>query len=563
MISTKKHIQQLAAILLAHNINNIVISPGSRNGPLTHTFAGSGKFNCRSIVDERSAGYFAIGLSQSIKKPVVLVCSSGTASLNYAPAVAEAFYLNIPLIVLTADRPPFWINQGESQCIPQENIYHNFTKKEVSLPLGESEKELWHAKRLCNECFNETTSGTHGPVHINIPLDEPLHNLLDKELPTTSAIKTAKIKVEIVESEWKNLCSVFNQAKKVLILAGQQNPDSELENILAEFAKKKGVVVLKEYLSNLNHPAFNSSIDITMTAILSDNIQDFQADLLISFGGQFVSKSLKQFLRKNKPKNHWHLSASNEHFDTYQALSKVITMDSSCFFRQLLEKVTSKEKTYWQCWKNKETEVKDIRDKYLDQINFSDLSVFNQLRQSIPENTIIHLGNSSPVRYALICDNSANVQYYGNRGTSGIDGSLSTAVGFASGSEKINTIILGDLSFFYDSNALWNKYINSNLRVIVINNRGGNIFGLIKGPSESPVFEEYFFTENKYKAEGIAKTFELDYYKAENEKELEIAITDFYSAKQSKAALLEIFTDAEINTRVFRGLFKSVKIKTT
>ena len=563
MISTKKHIQQLAAILLAHEIEDIVISPGSRNGPLTHTFAGSGKFNCRNIVDERSAGYFAIGLSQSIKKPVALVCSSGTASLNYAPAVAEAFYLNIPLIVLTADRPAFWINQGESQCIPQENIYQDFTKKEVSLPLGESEKELWHAKLLCNECFNEATTETHGPVHINIPLDEPLHDILDEELPTTNAIKTTNIKAEIAESEWGNLSSVFNQAKRVLILAGQQNPDTELENILAELVEETGAVVLKEHLSNLNHPTFCSSIDTTMTALLSEKISDFQPDLLISFGGQFVSKSLKQFLRKNKPENHWHLSASNEHFDTYQALSKVITTNALDFFSQLSGKVNSKEKAYWQRWKNKELDVNKERDKYLDQIDFSDLKVFNQLRQSIPDNSNIHLGNSTPVRYALICDNSDNVQYFGNRGTSGIDGSMSTAVGFASNSEKINTIILGDLAFFYDSNALWNKYINSNLRVIVINNRGGNIFGLIKGPSESPAFEEHFFTENKYKAEGIAKTFDLDYFKAEDEKELGIGLKDFYSANQNKAALLEIFTDAETNTEVFRGLFKNVKIKTT
>jgi 2-succinyl-5-enolpyruvyl-6-hydroxy-3-cyclohexene-1-carboxylate synthase len=563
MISTKRHIQQLAAILLAHEIEDIVISPGSRNGPLTHTFAGSGKFNCRNIVDERSAGYFAIGLSQSTKKPVVLVCSSGTATLNYAPAVAEAFYLNIPLIILTADRPSFWINQGESQCIPQENIYQDFTKKEVSLPLGESEQELWHAKRLCNECFNEATNGTRGPVHINIPLDEPLHDILDDELPTTKATKTANKRTELTEKEWSNLSSVFNQSKKVLILAGQQNPNPELENILAELIEKKGAVILKEHLSNLNHPNFCSSIDTTMTALLSEKISDFQPDLLISFGGQFVSKSLKQFLRKNKPGNHWHLSPSNEHFDTYQSLSKVITTDALDFFSQLSGKVNSKEKIYWQRWKNKETEVNHARDKYLKQIDFSDLKVFKQVCQSIPENSIVHLGNSTPVRYALICENNNSVQYLGNRGTSGIDGSLSTAVGFASSSEKINTIILGDLSFFYDSNALWNKYINSNLRVIVINNRGGNIFGLIKGLSESPAFNEHFFTENKYKAEGIAKTFDLDYFKAGNEKELEIVLKDFYSDKQNKAALLEIFTDTEINTKVFRGLFKNVKIKTT
>ena len=559
MISTKKHIQQLAAILLAKEIDDIIISPGSRNGPLTHTFAGSGQFNCRNIVDERSAAYFALGLAQAKQKPVVLVCSSGTATLNYAPAIAEAFYMNIPLIVLTADRPNYWIDQAESQCIRQEGIYQNFTKKEVNLPLDESEKELWFASRLFNECLNLAVSGTPGPVHINIPLEEPLHDLLDEKLPQPNVIELAETQAVLTETELEKLAKTFNRAEKVLILAGQQSPNPGVENLLANLVRETGAVVLKEHLANLNDPQFCSNIDTLMTALLGDKIESFRPDLLISFGGQFVSKSLKQFLRKNKPANHWHLSLSNEHFDTYQSLTKVINLDAADFFEQLSLQVNSKNKSYLQCWKNKELQVNQLRDKFIGKLEFCDLKVFSQISQAIPENSVVHLGNSTPVRYALICDPVKNAQYFGNRGTSGIDGPLSTAVGFASESEKLNTIILGDLSFFYDSNALWNKYIGRNLRVIVINNRGGNIFSLIKGPTESPAFDEHFFTENKYKAEGLARTFELNYLKAENEEELDSALQDFYSPQQEKAALLEIFTDAETNSRQFRELFKHVK----
>ncbi len=559
MISNKKHIQQLASILLAKEIDDIIISPGSRNGPLTHTFAGSGKFNCRNIVDERSAAYFAIGLAQAKQKPVVLVCSSGTASLNYAPGVAEAFYMNIPLIVLTADRPDYWTNQGESQCINQKNIYQDFTKKEVSLPLGESEKELWFAERLINECLNVNVSGTPGPIHINIPLEEPLHVIVDEHLPTVKIISSTEISKEISEKELGNLTNEFNQAKKVLILACQQIPNPGLENLLIDFVENTGAVLLGEHLSNLNHSSFCNAVDLLMPSLLNDEIEDFQPDLLISFGGQVVSKSIKQFLRKYKPDNHWHLSLSNEHFDTYQSLTKIINLDAADFFEQLLKSVNHKEKEYQQNWKNKEAEVIRLRNEFIQQIDFCDLKVFDQIRKFIPENSVLHLGNSSPVRYALINDQITNTHYFGNRGTAGIDGPLSTAVGFASESEKLNTIILGDLSFFYDSNALWNKYIGSNLRVIVINNRGGNIFSMIKGPSESPAFQEHFFTENKFKAEGIARTFELDYFKAENEDELNSALNDLFSPNQNKAALLEIFTDAEINTKQFRELFKYIK----
>ncbi len=559
MISTKKHIQQLASLLLAKGIEDIIISPGSRNGPLTHTFVGSGKFNCRNIVDERSAAYFAMGLAQAKQKPVAIVCSSGTATLNYAPAVAEAFYLNIPLVVLTADRPDYWIDQAESQCIRQNGIYSNFIKKEFTLPLGESEKELWYAAREINSCLNISVGATPAPVHINIPLEEPLHDLVNEELPKIKLIEETEISIGLTPASVNKLAAKFNQAERVLILAGQQVPNPGLENILADFAAKTKVVVLNEYLSNLSDEHFCGSLDALMASMLEDDPSKFQPDLLISFGGQFVSKALKQFLRKHQPEQHWHLSLSGDHFDTYQALTQVIRTDVTDFFDALAPEVEARDSQYYELWKGQESKVNTLRDEYLEKLEWSDMQVFQNLRDHLPANSVIHLGNSSPVRYALINKAVADGQYFSNRGTSGIDGCLSTAVGFASESEKINTIILGDLSFMYDSNALWNKYLQSNLRIIVINNRGGNIFSLIKGPSDSPAFYDHFFTENTVKAEGVARTFGLDYFKAGNKEELTQALTNFYSPEQQNPALLEIFTDAEINTKTFRGLFKFVK----
>jgi len=559
MISTKKHIQQLAALLLKKGITDVVISPGSRNAPMINTFTGIPDFNCRNIVDERSAAYFALGLALAKQNPVAIVCTSGTASLNYAPAVAEAFYQHIPLIVLTADRPDYWIDQAESQCIRQENIYQNFTKKGVSLPLGESEKELWFAARQINECLNLAVSGIPAPVHINIPLEEPLHQLIDAKLPEVKEIEWIEIQSGIAKNELVRLAETINQSKKIMILVGQLNPNPRLENTLAEFAEKTGAVVLHEHLSNLSDSQFCGSIDTVMAAILEENKEEFKPDLLISIGGQFVSKSLKQFLRKNKPAQHWHISLGGEHFDTYQSLTKVIKTDAANFFDALSERVQSSGKTYLQRWKNKEIRINQLRDKFVDDIEFCDLKAFELIGQKIPDNMVVHLGNSSPVRYALIHNRIENALYFSNRGTAGIDGCLSTAVGFASESDKLNTIILGDLSFFYDSNALWSKYIGSNLRIIVIHNGGGNIFGMIKGPSDSPAYAEHFFTGNIHKAEVLAKAFGLDYFSATTEAELEYALEEFYSPEQQQAALLEVFTNAEVNVRLFRELFKWVK----
>ena len=558
MISNKKHIHQLAALLLKKGITDIVISPGSRNAPIIHTFHGTAGFNCRNIVDERSAGYFAVGLSLAKQKPIAIVCTSGTATLNYAAAIAEAFYQNIPLIVLTADRPDYWIDQLESQCIRQEGIYRNFVKKEVNLPLGESEKELWFAACQINECLNLAMSGNPAPVHINIPLEEPLHQLMDAELPEVKDIAIASAKPEVSETELSGLAEIVGQSKKIMVLAGQLNPNPALEKALTAFVAKTGAVVLHEHLSNLSNPNFCGSIDTLMAAILEENVKDFQPDLLISFGGQFVSKSLKQFLRKNKPAEHWHLSLGAEHFDTYQSLTKVIQSEAAEFFESLAGQKLQANSNYLHVWKNKEAQVNQLRDGFVENSEFSDLKVFGLIKQAIPDNSVVHLGNSSPVRYALIHDRVKQTEYYSNRGTAGIDGCLSTAVGFASESDKINTVIVGDLSFFYDSNALWNKYIGSNLRIIVIHNGGGNIFSMIKGPGETPAFQEHFFTQNTHKAEGLAKAFGLEYFAATNENELSQTLTEFYSPDQ-KAAVLEIFTDAEVNVKVFRELFKEVK----
>jgi len=558
MISTKKHIHQLAALLLKKGITDIVISPGSRNAPMIHTFHGIAGFNCRNVVDERSAAYFALGLSLAKQKPVAIVCTSGTATLNYAPAVAEAFYQNIPLIVLTADRPDYWIDQLESQCIRQEGIYRNFVKKEVNLPLGESEKELWFAARQINECLNLAVAGNPAPVHINIPLEEPLHQLIDAELPEVKDIAIAPVKPKVSETELSGLAELVGQSKKIMVLAGQLNPNPALEKALAAFVAKTGAVVLHEYLSNLQSEQFVGSIDALMAAILEENTTDYNPDLLITLGGQFVSKSLKQFLRKNKPAEHWHLSLGGEHFDTYQSLTKVVQTEATDFFESLVGQKIQANSDYQKLWKSKENRVNRLRDEFVAKAEFSDLKAFELIGKNIPENSVIHLGNSSSVRYALIHDRVNQAEYYSNRGTAGIDGCLSTAVGFASESNQISTVIVGDLSFFYDSNALWNKYIGDNLRIIVIHNGGGNIFSMIKGPGETPAFKEHFFTENTHKAGGLAKAFGLEYFSATNESELQQALTEFYSPDQ-KASVLEVFTDAEVNVKVFRELFRKVK----
>ena len=543
MISDKKHIGQLAAILLAKGVSDVVISPGSRNSPLIHTFVGCGKFHCYSIVDERSAAYFAIGLSQALRKPVVIVCSSGTAALNYASGVAEAFYLNVPLIAITADRPGYRINQMENQCIVQNHIYQDFTAMGVTLPLGESETELWHAGRLINECLNK---GKNRPVHINIPLEEPLNGLTEDKLPDVKIIDIHEGCADI---------PALPTSCKVMILAGQQLPDTETSKLISELIDKHSVVVLKEHLANIHCPQSIGNLDLLMSFI-KPRSEDFRPDLLITLGGHIVSKSLNRFLKINKPVEHWIISTSNDHSDTYQALTKIINTPVNRFLRFLIEQDFSGSSAYLKEWKQAEQKVTSIRQEYCTNLEFCDMFVFNRLSEFIPNSSVIHLGNSTPVRYALMEKPVPEAVYMGNRGVSGIDGSLSTAVGYANASDCINTIILGDLSFFYDSNALWNSHVPENLRIVVINNDGGNIFKLIDSPEKSPAFRKFIHTENKFKAEGIAKTFGINYLCASNKEEMDESLNMLYSQKGT--AILEVFTNSEINSVIFKKLLSSI-----
>ncbi len=562
MISTKLHAQQLAALLLAKNIIDIVLAPGSRSGPLIHTFTGCGRFDCRTVVDERSAGYFALGLAQQKERPVVLLCSSGTAAINFAPAVAEAYYLGVSLVVITADRPQYWIDQLENQCINQHNLYHNMIKKSCVLPLEETEKKLWFAVRKINELLNCSVSGKKGPVHINIPFEEPLHKTVTNPLPEIRQISVAETESSLSPEELDRLAEIIGSAEKIMILVGQQMPDQIFTNELFVFARKYKPVILAEHLANLppgKRVFFRT--DLLFQAVSIADCGNYQPDLLITCGGQCVSRAAKQFLRQHRPQYHLHLGDNSSHIDTYQALTTVIPLPAACFFAQIntIDKRCSENGGWFSSWERKNKEVEEKYNAYVKRIPFSDMQVYSRIFSAIPENSVIHLGNSSVIRYGLLASPKTGAIYLGNRGTSGIDGSLSTAIGYASSSPQINTVIVGDLSFFYDSNALWNKYIKKNLRIILINNGGGNIFGFLEDLEKSPAFQQHFLVEHRLKAGPVVNAFGINYMAASSDSDLTKRLAELYRPEIEEPYLLEVFTDSQVNTATYKKLLISVK----
>lgn len=546
--SAKRSIQVLAHILKEYGINDIVISPGSRNAPLAIHFSETEGFNCFSIVDERSAAFVGIGMSQSTKKPTAICCTSGSAAANYYPAVTEAFYSNIPLLVLTADRPTDFIDIFDGQTIRQNEIYKQHSYGDFQLLEDQKEnseeenfKTIKTAVELCIE--------KQGPVHINIPLEEPLYEMVP-ELPLFPSVeKTIQEKSYEIPS---HLIADWHLSKRILILAGTQDASQELEMLLTQLAKNNSVVVLCEANSNLKNPKFFRHIDRYIFGLSEDDFRSFAPDLLVTVGQNIVSKKVKQFLRKAKPKNHWHIHEVWQP-DTFFSLTQKIETRPEAFFAKLLPHVKLEPTPYYNQWDT----IRDRKDRkhgeYCLQTGFSDFKVFEVLSKKIPAGIKLHISNSSAIRYAQLFDFQKNTIFC-NRGTSGIDGSTSTAMGFAVKSQKPTVLITGDISFFYDANGLWNQYIPPYTRIILINNGGGDIFKIISGPSETNALDEFILTKHHKDAELLARHFGFGYVKVDDEETLERVLDNFFMP-DAMPKILEINTSGIENAEILKNYF--------
>ena len=564
-----------------NDINTIVISPGSRNAPLTISFAENPFFSCFSIVDERCAAFFALGMAQQLQKPVVVICTSGSALLNYYPAVAEAYYSNTPLIVISADRPIYKVGIGDGQTINQKNVFENQIGYSANLrqDVSHATDKILHYKKEwikgenvdkiqnevqayndaeLNAAFNIAFS-SQSPVHINAPFEEPLYNT------TTEIVVKARIgsisSQETNPSSFQREKDIWNRSKRKIVLVGVNKPNSIQEKVLQSLANDPSVLVLTETTSNLNHPVFFNSIDSLIAPIEMSNEKDtlfenLQPEVLVTFGGLIVSKKIKAFLRTFSPKHHWHIGGVKAN-DTFFCLEKHIKVPVDTFFQEMYLDSKTIKSDYFSFWHQVKTEYVLKRSAYLAKIPFSDFSVFSQLMQSIPNNYLLQLANSSTIRYTQLFDMNPTLRVYCNRGTSGIDGSTSTAIGASVVSETPTLFITGDLSFFYDSNALWNNSIKNNFRIIIINNKGGGIFRILPGKENTDVFETYFETRHNLSAEHLCKMFGFEYRTANSTKVLEEVLSDFYR-ESIRPILLEIATPALINDKILIDYFRFI-----
>ena len=553
MYSDKKNILQLAALLIEHNVKKIVLCPGSRNSPIVQTLANHPFFSCYSVADERSAAFFAIGLALHGGQPAAICCTSGSALLNIHPAVSEAFYQQVPLVVISADRPSAWIGQMDGQTLPQPGVFGSIIKKSVQLPEIHTEEDEWYCNRLINEALLELNHHGKGPVHINVPISEPLFNFATEELPKVRVI-TRYQGLNVYDREYNSLIDRLNKYNRRMIIAGQMS-------LIYLFEKKyskllyKHFVWLTEHIGNKTVPGIPvKNFDTALYTLPEEQLEKLVPDLVITYGGHIVSKRLKEFLRKHPPREHWHVSLDGEVVDLFGSLTTVIEMDPFEFLEKIAYLLENRTSEFPRVW---EYHTRSIPEP---EFAYSEMAAIGSLIKSLPTPAALHLGNSSSIRYAQLYALPEEVEVCCNRGINGIEGSLSTAIGYSVCSDKLNFVVIGDLSFFYDMNALWNTNFGCNLRILMLNNGGGEIFHTLPGLDMESKTHRFVTANHKTTAKGWAEERGFTYFSVHNTEELVADMETFTQpTPHNQPMFMEVFTDATEDTRLLKEYYHQLK----
>ncbi|MTI22790.1 2-succinyl-5-enolpyruvyl-6-hydroxy-3-cyclohexene-1-carboxylic-acid synthase [Fulvivirga sp. RKSG066] len=563
-------IYNLAEICHRHGIKDVILSPGSRCAPLTLAFARHPEIECKTISDERSAAFIGLGMSQQTKLPTALVCTSGSAALNYAPAIAEAYFQHIPLLVLTADRPPEWIDQYDGQTIRQRDIYGKHVKESYQLPVDlENEESEWHCYRMLSEAINTSLEYPAGPVHINLPFREPFYPQKDQITSYNKAVKVITqtgSRPVLPESELKSLIDRWQNTQRKLIIGGQGSLDDKLASILEQLSATQKVPIIGDILSNLHQvDEVIAHSDVFLGQGKKGLAESLQPNLIVTFGKSTISKNLKLFLRNHPAVEHWHIQPAGSAADTFKSLTEVLHTTPEIFFSKLVETPpnedfnTQKQENFYHLWVIEERKVRRVRESFFPQESLGEFEIVNEILEKTTD-AHVHLANSMAVRYANFIGLNPNqsVEVFSNRGTSGIDGCTSTAVGSSMASQKTTILITGDVAFFYDRNAFWHNYDLKHLKIVLLNNHAGGIFRMIQGPADQPELEEFFETRQTLSAKHLAEEFKVHYINCDKRSKLKNQIKEFFES--SGPVILEIESDSQQNKEILASFKEAYRL---
>ena len=561
MYSNKENVNILTSLLLEYGVSDAVVCPGSRNAPIVHNLSVCEAIRCRPVTDERSAVFYALGLAIATKRPTVVCVTSGSALLNAMPAVAEAAYQHVPLIVISADRPQQWIDQLDGQTIPQPDALGRFVRKAVQLPEPHNDEERWLCRRLVNEAMHLATCRLGAPVHINVPISEPLFEFNIEQLPQLSRFNN--IKRAVFKDASMDMPDAFHEAKRPMIVIGQLAHGTVSHETIRSLSEK--YVVMSEPLSNPSYMTIH--FDEAIRYIVSDNssINDdeddktaYYPDYVVYVGDTLVSKPARHFLRNTKAPSCLITPDAADIHDPLMTLTDIVECDTMSI-NALLASLCDAPDTDERCrfhdrWQSFLDACAAHADAYAPEYSqMATVKYFEEQLADLDIDICVHYANSSAVRLACIY---AQHYVWCNRGVNGIEGSLSTAAGFSLATHDMTVCVIGDLSFFYDQNALWNSNLRGNLRIILLNNRGGGIFRQLPGLNDSPAADDLVMASHENTAQGICTQNDIGYLSAKNMDEMQIGIVTLLTRESERPMLLEVFTDSNDDIKALEKYFK-------
>lgn len=557
MFSNKQNINILTSLLIAHDVSDAVVCPGSRNAPIVHNLNECKSIRCWAVTDERSAGFYAIGIAQATQKPVVVCVTSGSALLNLAPAVAEAQQQHIPLIVVSADRPQQWIGQLDGQTLPQPTALQTFVRKAVSLPEPHDAETRWFCNRLANEALFQATTHGCAPVHINVPISEPLFCFDTPTLPEERAFRPLQHPYSLDKPAL--LVDETMHSHRPIIVIGQM-PEKAISKQTTDALTRAFTIFCEPLGADLDTTIHFDEVVRTYT-----RPDELRPDMIIYVGDTLVSKATRRFLRASEANTYFITTNTSTTPDPTMRLEGVVEcIDNKDIDRLLyglaeafVHDTNADRRRFHDLWKQLLAEAALHAASFTPE--FSQMAVVNHLESRIGStgNKVhTHYANSTAIRLAAIYSRH---YVWCNRGVNGIEGSLSAAAGFSLATEDVVLCVTGDLSFFYDQNALWNTNINGRLRIVLLNNGGGGIFRQLKGLQESPAAETFIEAEHATNAEGICQQNGIGYAAAHDMAEVQTEIGRLLTTKAARPMLLEVFTNAATDATVLEEYYNTLK----
>ena len=550
----------LITLLAEYGVEKLVLSSGSRNIPFVSSVETDDRFDCYSVIDERNAAFFALGMSQQLQKPVAIVCTSGTAASNYLSGVTEAYYAHIPLVVITFDRSPYALEQIETQKIDQPAIFKSVVKKSVSLPLIKDEDDIWYCQRLINEALIALNQHQSGPVHINVPLIGDQNRLVSESINQDKVDWIRKIDHITIEQEakWHGYAQKLIE-KNALIVMGQSLPQDKVTSAaIKAFCALYHIPLLADNLSNFRCDEMIFAEGV-IKALNAKSVTKYTPDIIISFGANFQER-IKDIFRAHKETiQHWSIEPEGKVKDVFKCESALFECQPLQFFAKMVdfapEQVASEE--YLRKWKELEEAI------VLPSMPFTSFYVVQEFSKVIPKDSVLHTAILNSTRLMQFYKLDDSITCFSNVNAFGIDGCLPTFMGHAAVTEKLAFLVIGDLSFFYGMNAIAIKHRKNNIRILVLNNGGGAEFHIMPDSNAIPTIDWHIGAAHDRSVKGWAESMGYEYISAKNKNELDKALKRFISNDRNAPMLLEVFTnmkaDGEYTLSVYRELEKCIQ----